>query len=186
MSSSTPFLPARSWDTVASPSCSPGEGDVRGFCSPCTPPSLSPAPLCDPSVLLNVAHLQPQPLFPAPKSLLPLCPVPQSCSQHAQGKHQCNSLVLPSTPKSHPNTSHWYHPSNPTSAHQIRPQVLPSTQTPIPSVPQHPQFPPPVAPSSSLPQTALPDVPHSQCSPEHAQSLLRPPPPRTPVSPGHR
>lgn len=222
MSSSTPFFPARSWDTVVTPSCSPRDGDVRGSSSRCAPPSLSPAPPCDLSVLLSVprGYLQPQPLFPARKSPLPMCPVPQSCPQRPQiqpqcspvsprthrsscnasqcpqhpqvqpqylpgpcfqGTQQCNSLVASSTPKSnhgapqhpksHPNTSHWYHPSNHSPTHQIRPPVLPSTQTPIPSVPQHPQFPPPVPPRSSNSSLPCPTLPvllptsHSMPSP---------------------
>lgn len=207
MSSSTPFFPARSWDTVANPSCSPGDGDGRGFCSPCTPPSLSPDPLYDTSVLLSVprGYLQPQPLFPAPKSLLPVCQTPQSRSHHPQvqpqysqcptnpaamlpsasaspnptpvpptgpcfqGTQQCISLLIPSTLKSHPITSHWYHPPNPTPAHQIRPPVLPSAQTPIPSSPNplHQYLPVPPCLKQLSPVSHAPSA---------AQSLPRMPP----------
>lgn len=173
MSSSTPFLPARSWDTVVTPSCSPGDGDVRGSCFPCTPPSLCPAPLCDPGVLLSVprGYLQPQSLFLALKSLLPVCPVPQSCSQHPQVQPQCSPV-----------------PPAPPSPTPVPPKTLlpgyPAVQ--FPGAPQHPQIQPWCSPVSLNPAPTPPtDITH-QTPPQHTKSCLQcSPAPKqpSPVSP---
>lgn len=157
MSSSTPFLPARSWDTVVNPSCSPGGGDVRGFCSPYTPLSLSPAPLCDPSVFLSVprGYLQVASLYsqhPNPCFYCALYPNPSfsipksspSAPQCSQGPTNPPAMLpsAPSIPKSNPSTPRTLLPG------------YPAVQ--FPCAPQHPQIQPRCSPAPLNPTPTLP------------------------------